>query len=139
MESRWDITKEIDGERFPEKIISPIDGAEMVLVPKGPFIMGISRKELVQISILDQVLNPVFATEVPERTVHLEAYYIDRYPVTNYQYLKFTEETRHRKPLLMNEPEWNQPMKPVVFIGLILSCRRRRLTGTIPARSSIRH
>ena len=79
--------------------------------------MGISREELAQISMLDQVLNPVFATEIPARTVHLEAYYIDRYPVTNYQYLKFAEETGHRKPLLMNEPEWNQPMKPVVYIG----------------------
>ncbi len=117
MESRWDIINELGSGSLPEKIVSPVDGAEMVLVPEGPFIMGISQEELAQISILDQRWNPIFATEVPARTINLEAYYIDRYPVTNFQYNKFSEETGHRKPLLFDEPAWNKPMQPVVFIG----------------------
>ena len=117
MEDRWNISKGLGPGPLPENIVSPIDGAEMVLVPKGPFIMGISQEELLQIFTLDQRQNPVFATEIPARTAYLEDYYIDRYPVTNYQYRKFVEETGHREPLLWNHSFWNQPMQPVVFVG----------------------
>ncbi len=117
MDSHWDIIKNLGSGSFPETIVSPIDGAEMVLVPKGPFTMGISKEDFFNITMLDERFNPVFATEQPARTIDMEAYYIDRYPVTNYQYYKFAEETGHRKPLLWNEPQWNQPMQPVVFVG----------------------
>jgi formylglycine-generating enzyme required for sulfatase activity len=66
---------------------------------------------------MDQRQTPIFVTETPARTVDLEAYYIDRYPVTNYQYGKFVEDTVHREPALWNEPLWSQPMQPVVFVG----------------------
>ena len=102
---------------YPKTIISPIDGAEMVLVPKGSFTAGISEEDFVQLCLLDQRWNPVFATEISQRTVHLEAFYIDRYPTTNYQYRKFIEFTGHREPLLWKDPNWNQPMQPVVFVG----------------------
>ena len=117
MKSHWDITSDIGTGSIPETIVSPIDGAEMVLVPEGPFSAGISEEIFVQLCLLDQSWNAVFATEVSERTVHLEAYYIDRYPTTNYQYRKFIESTGHRTPLLWNDPDWNQPMQPVVFVG----------------------
>ena len=113
----WDLRNEIDSGQPPECIISPIDGAEMVWVPEGPFTMGLSEEELHHIFLLDERQTPVFISELPERTVYLESYYIDRYPVTNYQYMKFVEETGHRKPLLWKEPTWNQPMQPVVFVG----------------------
>ncbi|UCF56519.1 MAG: SUMF1/EgtB/PvdO family nonheme iron enzyme [Deltaproteobacteria bacterium] len=117
MENHWDISMELGSGPLPESVVCPLDGAEMVLVPKGPFTMGITEEELRQIFILDQRQNPVFATEIPARPVHLEAYYIDRYPVTNYQYRKFVEETKHRDPWLWNHPSWGQSMQPVVFVG----------------------
>jgi len=117
LEDRWDIHKDLGSGPLPESLISPVDGAEMVLVPPGPFTMGISEQELLQIFLLDQRQTPVFATEVPARTVELETYYIDRYPVTNFQYRKFLEATGHRPPLLWKDSEWNQPMQPVVFVG----------------------
>jgi len=117
LETRWDIEKELGEGKLPDSIVSPIDGAEMVKVPAGPFTMGISEEELHQIFLLDRRQTVVFATEIPDRIVHLENYYIDRYPVTNYQYRKFVEETGHREPLLWTEPRWSQPMQPVVFVG----------------------
>jgi len=102
LEDHWDISTELGSGPYPETSVCPLDGAEMVLVPKGPFIMGITKEELRQIFMLDQRQTPVFATEIPGRTVSLEAYYIDRYPVTNYQYRRFVEETEHREPLLWN-------------------------------------
>ncbi len=117
LENQWDISSELGSGLPPESVICPLDGAEMVLVPEGPFLMGITEEELRQIFVLDQRQNPVFATEIPARTNHLEAYYIDRYPVTNFQYGKFVEETGHGEPGLWHHPSWGQPMQPVVFVG----------------------
>lgn len=103
--------------RLPESIVSPIDQAEMVLVPEGPFTMGITAEELQHLWLLDQRQNPVFATETPARQVTLASYYIDRYPVTNHQYRRFIDATGHRKPRLIDHPDWGRPMQPVVFVG----------------------
>ena len=117
MNDNWDILKDIGKGPIPDHILSPVDGAEMVLVPEGVFTIGISEEEFVNFSLLDERINPIFATEIPDRAVFLKSFYIDRYPVTNYQYMKFVKETDHRPPLLWNEPLWNQPMQPVVFVG----------------------
>ena len=102
---------------LPGVIVAPIDNAEMVLVSAGEFTMGLDPEEIYRIFVLDERENPVFATEAPARKVHLGSYYIDRYPVTNYQYRKFIDSTGHRKPMLLNHPEWGKPMRPVVFVG----------------------
>ena len=117
MQDGWDIRKMLGTGIFPQTIVSPIDGAEMVLVPPSEFTMGITQEELYHIYILDSIENPVFATEVPARKVHLDAYYIDRYPVTNFQYRKFIESTGHRKPVFLGHHSWGNPMQPVVFVG----------------------
>jgi len=82
-EHHWDIRRQLGHGPFPETVECPADGAEMVLVPEGSFTMGITQEELAQIYMLDQRRTSVFATEIPARTVHVESYYIDRYPVTN--------------------------------------------------------
>jgi len=102
---------------LPQAVIAPIDGAEMVLVPAGEFIMGMDEREIYQIFLLDNRENPIFATEAPIHRVYLDSYYIDRYPVTNYQYRRFIENTGHREPMLIHHPDWGKPMQPVVFIG----------------------
>jgi formylglycine-generating enzyme required for sulfatase activity len=117
LEKRWDINTESDTGALPKTIVSPADGAEMVLVPAGGFTMGIDEKELYQLFMLDNRENPVFATEVPASRINLDAYYIDRYPVTNFQYRKFMEATGHRTPMLLEHPDWGQPLQPVVFVG----------------------
>jgi len=58
------------------------DGKEMMYVPAGEFVMGSDR----------------YGDEKPRHTVYLDAFYIDRYPVTNAEYKKFVEATKHRPP-----------------------------------------
>lgn len=116
-ESRWDLLQEIGTGPLPETIVSPFDNAEMVLVPEGPFTMGITQEELQQVFLLDQRPIPIFITEIPARTVYVGSFFVDRYPVTNYQYRKFVEETGHRHPWLWKDPLWSQPMQPVVGVG----------------------
>jgi formylglycine-generating enzyme required for sulfatase activity len=117
LETRWNLNKMLGSGPLPQAVIAPIDGAEMVLVPAGEFIMGMDEREIYQIFLLDNRENPIFATEAPIHRVYLDSYYIDRYPVTNYQYRRFIENTGHREPMLINHPDWGKPMQPVVFIG----------------------
>ena len=49
--------------------------------------------------------------EKPVHTVYLDAYYIDKYEVTNKQYREFVEATRHREPVYWGEDDY-----PVVYV-----------------------
>ncbi len=116
-ENIWSIDDLGPAPPLPPKIVSPVDNVEMVLVPAGEFIMGISEEELKQIFVLDGSQNAVFMTEVPRRKLFLEDFYIDIHPVTNYQYEQFLTKTGHRKPLLWGKEGWNDPLQPVVGLG----------------------
>jgi len=59
------------------------DGAPMVLIPAGEFQMG---------------SNDGYSNEKPVHTVYLDAFYLDKYEVTNAQYKKFVQATGHSEP-----------------------------------------
>ncbi|MBI4785819.1 MAG: SUMF1/EgtB/PvdO family nonheme iron enzyme [Chloroflexi bacterium] len=64
------------------RTITGKDGKEMLLIPAGEFVMGSDeRKE-----------------EQPPHKVYSDAFYISRYPVTNAEYKKFVDATKHRVP-----------------------------------------
>jgi formylglycine-generating enzyme required for sulfatase activity len=74
-----------------DSIVSPIDGATMVFVPAGEFLMGSP--------------NGVSITaEQPQRKVYLDAYYIDKTEVTVAAYRKFCEATKRAMPY--GPPAW---------------------------------
>lgn len=62
------------------------DPAPMVEIPAGSFIRGSSH-------------NTGRADEMPRRTIYLRAFMIDKYEVTNAQYLDFIAATGHKEPL----------------------------------------
>jgi formylglycine-generating enzyme required for sulfatase activity len=72
---------------------NPKDGSEMVLIPAGEFLMGTSE-EWVTTQLIDHpdLSKETFENEQPQHTVYVDAYWIDRYEVTNAQYRKFVEE-----------------------------------------------
>ena len=72
-------------------------GVEMVLIPTGEFEMGSND-------------------EKPVHTVHLDAFYIDIYEVTNAQYRKFIQFRGHAEPEYWNNSNYNQPNQPVVGV-----------------------
>ncbi|NOZ54385.1 MAG: formylglycine-generating enzyme family protein [Gammaproteobacteria bacterium] len=70
-------------------LITPEQWQELdvtVLIPKGPFLMGTnaSRADL---------------QNKPQHTRQLDAYFIDKYPVTNVQYARYVAQTKYRSPL----------------------------------------
>jgi iron(II)-dependent oxidoreductase len=77
------------------------DGAPMVLIPAGKFQMG---------------SNDGADREKPTHTVYLDAFYMDKYEVTNAQYRKFMEATGHSAPKHWDDANYNAPEQPVVGV-----------------------
>jgi formylglycine-generating enzyme required for sulfatase activity len=82
---------------------------EMVLIPGGEFIMG-----------KDEANDPD-ADYSPAHTVRVDPFHIDRYEVTNAQYLKYCEQTGARLPEFWGMEEFRSgpdfPDHPVVGIS----------------------
>ncbi|WP_372364731.1 SUMF1/EgtB/PvdO family nonheme iron enzyme [Candidatus Uabimicrobium sp. HlEnr_7] len=100
-----------------EEIISLVDNAPMVYIPKGIFVMGDSS--------IDADLE-----EAPEHKVYLDAYLIDKFPVTNNRYKLFLDAIGQNPqtnalmdntqklhiPQFWYNSKWNTPEQPVVGI-----------------------
>jgi len=91
---------------------------DMVLIPAGPFIMG-SKQSLMELDPAD-LMNTDRHALGPEDPAHetvLDAYYIDRYEVTNGDYGKYVEATGAAKPAFDDNPDFNQTGPPVVGVN----------------------
>ena len=107
---------------LPKTIVGK-DGAEMVLIPAGEFEMGTDPSEVPQLVqwakkwYSDISSGFLFADEVPRHTVYLDAFYMDRYEVTNALYKKFMDATGHKAPAYWGAPPFNAPDQPVVSVS----------------------
>lgn len=63
------------------------DGAPLVLIPAGSFPMGVPQGD-----------RDGGRDEYPRHDVYVDAFYIDKFEVTNGQYLAFVKATGHRIP-----------------------------------------
>ena len=101
-----------------QTITTPIDNAVMVYVPAGEFLMGTSDaeiehyKEIFPLRDIDRYDN-----ERPQRTVYLDAFYIDKFEVTNRQYKRFLTETGYEPKDYLDYPPHNTPDFPAVVLS----------------------
>lgn len=97
--------------------VNPIDGAEMVLIPAGEFLMGITDDEVAaQVKAYPTYTAAMFAREQPAHRVVLDAYYLYKTEVTVAQYRKFCAATRRVMPKLSDE--WmRQAINPIVNVS----------------------
>lgn len=83
------------------------DGAEMIFIPAGEFIMGSND----------------YDHEKPQRKVCLDGYWIYKYPVTVAQYRKFCEATKWKMP---DAPNWgwkdDHPIVNVTWHDAVTYC-----------------
>ncbi len=94
-----------------------IDTGEMVLIPAGEFLMGSSEEDVEQFLIEFIYRRPSrFENEQPQHVVYLDAFYIDKYEVTNAQYKRFLDETGRMPPLYLNDDLYNQPDQAVMAV-----------------------
>jgi formylglycine-generating enzyme required for sulfatase activity len=88
-----DKDKEREKDAMPTRVITwEKDGKEMVYIPAGDFLMGSEES-------LDN--------ERPAHTARVDAFYIDRYPVTHEEYKRFVDATGH--PVPCYDVEWAHP------------------------------
>lgn len=87
------------------------DYPDMVLIPEGEFTMGDNTRYNWTFMLAYNIYDG------PEHAVYLDAYYIDKYEVTNEQYKKFVDETGYRMPRCWNDARFNRPNQPIVGIS----------------------
>jgi formylglycine-generating enzyme required for sulfatase activity len=68
------------------------DEPPIVHIPAGPFLMGSASDD-----------PDAHDSEKPRAEFELRGYHIGRYPITNAQYARFIQDTRHRVPKHWNE------------------------------------
>jgi len=64
-----------------------------IFIPAGEFIRGTSEEEAEVLLRFGSALLPI---EKPQRKIYLDAFYIDKYPVTNEMFTKFVEATGYK-------------------------------------------
>jgi sulfatase modifying factor 1 len=88
-------------------IYSQVPESDMVLIPAGEFIMGKNTQEPTDWQ--------------PEHKVQLDAFYMDKYEVTNKQYYEFCKSTNATLPELWDSPMFkcglDYPDHPVVGVN----------------------
>lgn len=89
------------GGEFPREIIWEHDGSVMVLIPHGPFTMGLSQA------------RGGSPAEEPERTVQLPSFYIDKYEVSNQKYSRFVNQAAGQRPRPTGNEVLKHPEHPV--------------------------
>jgi len=100
-----------------ETINTPKDGAVMVYVPAGEFLMGTSDADIEyykEIFPLRDIAR--FDNERPQRTVFVDAFYIDKFEVTNQQYKKFLTETGYEPKHYLDYSPYNTPNFPAAVL-----------------------
>ncbi len=76
----------------------PPDLKDMIKIPAGEFIMGISEADVLKVCSVVNGMAKYLDNATPSRKVNLPEYYIDKYEVTNEQYKRFIDATGHKAP-----------------------------------------
>ncbi len=102
--------------QLPSAKVNTKDNAEMVLIPAGKFQMGTSIKQLA--TLLKS--NPSskrewYISELTDKKVDIDAFYMYKNEVTVAQYRKFCDDTHRSMP---TEPPWKwQDNHPIVNVN----------------------
>ena len=70
----------------------------MILIPAGTFLKGTPTEQARALAAEYGYHESWITCESPQQEIHLPAYRIDQYPVTNAQYQIFCKETGHPLP-----------------------------------------
>jgi formylglycine-generating enzyme required for sulfatase activity len=83
---------------------------DMVLVSAGTFLMG-TNEDIDRDNFYEFGFNkPFFTDAAPGQEIYLDAYYIDKYEVSNKQYFEFVRATNHAVPA-----HWKGKIVPAGF------------------------
>lgn len=79
----------------------------MILIAEGLFFMGSTKQDITNLLELDHNIEAErLENEIPQHKVYLNAYLIDKYPVTNAQYKKFIESGGYMQKTFWSDDGW---------------------------------
>jgi formylglycine-generating enzyme required for sulfatase activity len=109
----------IIGLLSPFPVFGKAGFSDMVLVPEGEFILGTEEVDTDQEALSLGLPHSWYVDEHPRSKVFLASFYIDRYEVTNKQYLKFIKAADHHPPTdwVKNSYPPGKGEFPVVFVS----------------------
>jgi formylglycine-generating enzyme required for sulfatase activity len=95
-----------------------LDEGEMILIPGGPFLQGTAPVDATRLAAQYGHHPSWLAGELPQRTVELPPFKIDRFPVTNRRYAAFVEALGYRVPFAWRDgrPRADQLDHPVRYV-----------------------
>ncbi|MBW7897617.1 Serine/threonine-protein kinase pkn1 [Candidatus Brocadiaceae bacterium B188] len=80
---------------------------DMILIAEGLFFMGSTKQDITNLLELDHNIEAErLENEIPQHKVYLNAYLIDKYPVTNAQYKKFIESGGYMQKTFWSDAGW---------------------------------
>lgn len=80
---------------------------DMILIAEGLFFMGSTKQDITNLLELDHNIEAErLENEIPQHKVYLNAYLIDKYPVTNAQYKKFIESGGYMQKTFWSDDGW---------------------------------
>ena len=83
--------------REPSTTIVGNDGAEMVLVPASEFVMGSDADEIdALVRQYSDLRRDRLRDEIPRHRIFIDAFYLDKYEVTNARFHQFVQTTSYR-------------------------------------------
>ncbi|HUW96090.1 MAG TPA: SUMF1/EgtB/PvdO family nonheme iron enzyme [Anaerolineae bacterium] len=95
--------------------VREIDGAEMIFVPAGEFIMGSDSPDDVEVQ--------------PQHQVHVDAFWIDRTEVTNQQYERCVDAGACAPSTCADDIRFNDAKQPVVCVSWYDAAQYARWAG----------
>ena len=101
---------------------------EWCFVPAGSFLMGSSDRD-----------PHAKENEKPQHRVHVNAYYLGKYPITNEQYAVFVKATGHREPYgwedgRFPQEKYNHPVVNVSWTDAVAFCEWAARLSHLPIR-----
>lgn len=88
------------------------------IIQGGVYAMG-SHKSLTELNPFDlfNTDRHALGPENPAHNVEIDGYYIDTYEVTHGSYMEYVKSTNAKKPRFWDDPNFNNPIQPVVGIS----------------------
>ena len=103
----------------PEEVKREAFEPQMVRIPAGEFLMGTREEDVDAIVEKYGIHRKYIEREVPQRKVFVKEFEIGKYPVTNFEYRAFVQDTGHQPPGQWKDAQYPEGLgdHPVVAVS----------------------